>query len=311
MPPAVRLLHFSDVHLTTRPDDWRLHDWFNKRLAAWVNLRVLGRGHRFRHADRALAALLKQARQKPPDRLVFSGDATALGFESEMKKTAGALGLFEKDVLPGLAVPGNHDYCTPFAETCGAFERCFAPWLVGERVGEATYPFAQRVGPLWLIGLNSSTGNRLAWDASGAVGAAQRERLAELLRKLDAGPRILVTHYPVCLESGKPERKTHGLRDVEAAVRVAVEGKVCLWLHGHRHHAYHHAAGTRFPFAVICTGSATQTGLWSYGDYTIAGSRLQAVRQVFDSQSGRYHEGERFELELPGAAERPLSHEEP
>ena len=33
----------------------------------------------------------------------------------------------------------------------GLFERYFAAWQTGERVDGAPYPFAQRVGPLWLV----------------------------------------------------------------------------------------------------------------------------------------------------------------
>ncbi|MFO0841594.1 MAG: hypothetical protein U0797_04220 [Gemmataceae bacterium] len=56
-PAPLRLAHVSDVHVTA-PAAWRLEDWLNKRFAAWVNLRVLGRGFRlFRRADEVLAAL--------------------------------------------------------------------------------------------------------------------------------------------------------------------------------------------------------------------------------------------------------------
>ena len=40
------------------------------------------------------------------EHILFSGDATALGFESEMRLAAE---LLEVDRRPGLAVPGNHD----------------------------------------------------------------------------------------------------------------------------------------------------------------------------------------------------------
>ena len=72
----------------------------------------------------------------PPDRVVFSGDATALGFEAEFVRAAALLGVAGPDRLSGLAVPGNHDYYTPGVEASGLFERYFAPWQTGERVGE-------------------------------------------------------------------------------------------------------------------------------------------------------------------------------
>ena len=75
--------------------------------------------------------------------------------------------------IPGLAVPGNHDYCTLAAECSGHFERHFAPWQEGRRVDDHRYPFAQRAGSVWLIGVNAATGNRFPWDAGGGVRCAR------------------------------------------------------------------------------------------------------------------------------------------
>ncbi len=232
----VRLAHLSDIHITAPELEWTRTDWFNKRLAAWMNFRLLGRGLRFRHANHVLARLVEAIRERHIDHVVFSGDATALGFPAEFKRAAQIL---QVDSIPGMAVPGNHDYCTVPAAAAGCFERNFGPWQRGVRVDEQTYPFVQRVNGVWLVGVNTATGNRLAWDASGAAGSEQRQRLAQLLAELDPGPRILVTHYPVCLASGKPERATHGLRDLAELIEVAARGGVILWLHGHRHGAYH------------------------------------------------------------------------
>src|SRR5207248_9859364 len=127
----------------------------------------LGRRHRFRRADEALTALAAELRERRPDRVVFSGDATALGFGAELIRAAELLGLADARMPPGLAVPGNHDYCTPAAEASGLFERLFTPWQQGERVDGTVYPFAQRVGHVWLVAVNSCTGNFWPWDAGG------------------------------------------------------------------------------------------------------------------------------------------------
>jgi 3',5'-cyclic AMP phosphodiesterase CpdA len=295
----IRLAHLSDIHITASPLGWRLHDWFTKRYLGWVNFRWLGRSFRFRHADEALTALVADLRRRPLDRIVFSGDATALGFESEFRRAAELLDLTNSHPLPGLAVPGNHDYYTRAVEKAGLFERYFGPWQSGVRIDDAVYPFAQRVGPFWLVGVNSCTGNRWPWDAAGSVRPDQLKRLETLLARLEPGPRILVTHYPVWLATGKPERRTHGLRNLTDLVAVAVQGGVCLWLHGHRHTPYFHARTDLTPFPVVCTGSATQNGLWSYGEYTIDGTQFRAVRRVFDPTAGAYRDGEAFELGLP------------
>jgi 3',5'-cyclic AMP phosphodiesterase CpdA len=300
----VRLAHFSDIHVSAPCCAWRVEDWFNKRLFAWMNFRLLGRGHRFRHHEPVLRALAEELRQGGFDRVVFSGDATALGFDAELARAVSLLGLDRPDAPPGLAVPGNHDYCTRSAARSGDFERRFARWQQGERVGSAVYPFAQRVGPLWLIAVNSAAANRWAWDARGRVGAEQLRRLEELLARLDGGPRVLVTHYPVRVASGRREPMIRALRDLDALMDVAERGGVGLWLHGHRHHSFQHLTPDFAPFPVICAGSATQTRRWSYGQYTLTGERLLARRRVFDADEGRFKDGGSYEVELPCTAAR-------
>jgi 3',5'-cyclic AMP phosphodiesterase CpdA len=295
---TVRLAHFSDIHLTANPLGWQLRDWFNKRLTGWMNLRLLGRSKRFRRAEDTIAALMAELRERRPDAVVFSGDATALGFPTECERAAALLGLHDPQALPGVAVPGNHDYYTAAAARSGAFERQFAPWLHGERVDDETYPFARRVGHVWLVCMNSSRPNRGFWDASGEVGAAQRERLKRLLQRLEPGPRILVTHYPVALSSGLRERRSHGLADLDEVLAVANEGGVVLWLHGHRHGAYRLVDASVAPFPVICAGSVTEEYRGSYAEYIIDGDRLQGTRRQFDFSLSRFVDAESFSMEL-------------
>ncbi len=291
----VRLVHLSDIHLNVPTLEWQQVDWFNKRLAAWVNFRWLGRGLRFRHANQVIARLLADHKSRGIDHIIFSGDATALGFASEMQHAAQAL---QVNTLPGLAVPGNHDYCTIPAAASGNFERSFAPWLEGRRIGKEQYPFAQRVGSVWLIGVNTATGNRWAWDAGGAAGPAQRERLAQLLAELEPGPRILVTHYPICLSNGKREHHSHGLRDMPELVDTAAKGGVSLWLHGHRHGFYYLPRPPFAPFPVICDGSSTQTGLWSHCEYTVSGNQVDVQRRAYNLEKNMFEDADRFALQL-------------
>jgi 3',5'-cyclic AMP phosphodiesterase CpdA len=294
----IYLAHLSDIHITSPKLEWRLTDWFTKRWPGWVNFRWLGRRYRFRLADTVLAALVAELRRRRPDRILFSGDATAMGFESEFRRAADMLGVADPEAPPGLAVPGNHDYYTRGVASSGLFERYFGPWLKGERLDEAVYPFAQKVGPLWLVGVNSCTGNRLPWDAGGSIGAAQLERLGRLLDRLEPGPRLLVTHYPVTLASGQRERRTHGLRDLDHMIRVAERGGVSLWVHGHRHTPYHFTAPPLAPFPVICAGSATQSGLWSYNEYRIEGDQCRVQRRTFSPTQGCFQDAEAYEVRL-------------
>ncbi len=307
----VHLAHLSDVHITAPKLEWRLGDYFTKRWPGWVNFRWLGRRYRFRRADEVLTALAADLRERRPDRILFSGDATAMGFESEFKRAAEIMGAGQPEMPPGLAVPGNHDYYTVGVAASGLFEKYFGAWQEGTRVADAVYPFAQRVGHVWLVGVNSCTGNRLMWDAGGSVGAAQLERLRRLLDSLEPGPRVLVTHYPVCLASGRRERRTHGLRDLQDVVPVAAKGGIGLWVHGHRHHPYFLSNPALAPFPVVCAGSATQTGLWSYATYQIEERRCRVLRRAFDPTSRRFRDAESFEIELAGGSENPSPLPEP
>jgi 3',5'-cyclic AMP phosphodiesterase CpdA len=293
----IRLAHFSDIHVSSAPLEWKMADWFSKRVTSWLNHRVFGRASRFARADEIVERLMDELLARGVDHLIFSGDATALGFEAEIRRAAELLRI-GRIAIPGLAIPGNHDYCTRWAADSGAFERHFAPWQEGRRIGEHRYPFAQRVGPVWLIGVNAATGNRWPWDAGGAVGTPQLERLQALLQTLEPGLKILVLHFPICLASGRREPGYHGLRDLDRLLEVAHAGGVNLWLHGHRHSAYHLKTPMGAAFPVICAGTATQRGLWTYGEYTIADNRLQAVRRTFDPAVGGFRDAETFTLEL-------------
>jgi 3',5'-cyclic AMP phosphodiesterase CpdA len=294
----IRLVHFSDIHLTTRPLGWQAGDFFTKRLPGWINLRWLGREHRFCHGEEVLGCFAAELKKNPPDKIIFSGDATGLGFESELVRAIALLQVNEANSPPGLAVPGNHDYYTPRVAASGIFEKRFVSWQKGEQVDSVTYPFAQRVGPIWLVAVNSCTGNRRFGDATGRVDAPQLERLQQLLRELSSGPRILVTHYPIARPNGEPERPDHCLRNLDDLINVAREGGICLWLHGHQHVAYTLQDPAVVPIPTICAGSLTQTGKWSYYEYTIDESHLRAQKRIYAPDAKCFQNHEAVELPL-------------
>jgi 3',5'-cyclic AMP phosphodiesterase CpdA len=290
----VRFAHVSDVHVSAQPLGWRFRDCFNKRATTWMNLRF-GRGKGFRRAKEVLRALDRDRRERGLDYVVFSGDATALGYPNEIAQAAELLGVGRG---PGIAVPGNHDYLTRAAALSGEFERRFAPWQQGERVDRHLYPFAQKRDDVWFVAVNSARGNRWFWDATGAVGHEQAERLRQLLSQLTPGPRVLVTHYPICLKNGHPEGRSHGLVDLATVLGIARSGGVRLWLHGHRHgfYAIPNAADAGFP--ALCCGSGTQENCWSYADCRMEAEELTGVRRVYDPARDQFLDGESLFLSL-------------
>ncbi len=293
------LAHFSDIHLTAKPLGWRPRDWFSKRISGWVNVRVLGRGRRFQLAPTVAVALMADIRQRQPDAIVFSGDASHLGFESEMVAAAAAVGVGDESLPPAVTVPGNHDYYTTRAAVGLGFERNFAPWQEGKRLDGFHYPFARKVAGVWLIGVCSATANRWRGDASGAVGAVQLANLRDLCDALDDGPRVLVTHYPLRTADGRVEPLVHRLRDHEAALQTAKACGISLWLHGHIHTAYVLKPSPAIPFPVACAGSATQNNRWSYYEHVLGDGTLVSHRREYDPTAGAFREVEVTEVEMP------------
>lgn len=296
----IRLIHYSDVHLTAKPLGFRLRDVFSKKLLGYVNVRYLGRGARFRYAPEIVDALMADVRAGGFDHAIFSGDATKLAFDSEFAHAAGRLGVNDPTVPPTIAIPGNHDYYTAPVAKSGLFEKHFGPWLTGETVDGHRYPFARRVGHAWLIGVNSSYPRPFfTYGAGASVGKKQLERLKVLCGRLSPGPRIIVTHYPLRRPDGKLERRSHRLLDHWRVLPVAREVGVSLWLHGHIHTPFTLTASAEIPFPVICAGSATQTNRWSHNEYELDGNQLRVRRKVYDPDARGFRDAERYELLLP------------
>ncbi len=294
----IRLAHYSDIHLTQRSLGWTVRDLVSKKVPGWVNVKLLGRGRRFRHAPRIAELLMNDLASRGFDHVVFSGDATTLAFPREFQLAAKAMRVGMPSQPPTFAVPGNHDYYTRSGVDAKLFETHFAPALQGERLSDDTYPFARKVGSLWLIGVNSCTANGSLWDASGAIGDDQLERLERLCATLSPGPRILVTHYPLRNANGHVEHSTHRLRDHAQAIASATLAGISLWLHGHIHRGFVLLPTPEIPFPVICAGSCTQTNRWMYNEYEISGDALTMLRRRFDPITNAYQDAERETIPL-------------
>ncbi len=291
---SLRIAHFSDIHLTARPLRLRKRDWFGKRSTGWLNARV-GRGKHFLDASTIAGVLAREIKASGCNHVVFSGDATTLGMSSEFDEVRRVL-TPDEGWPPRIAVPGNHDYYTHGAVRGGEFERVFANWQQGERVDSHTYPFAQKVGPLWLVAVNSAQANLFVWDSRGRVGRQQMNRLETLLKSLPPGPRVMVTHYPLCLADGQNEIRWRRLRDAHKLRDLCQVLNVKLWLHGHRHVGYFCPVDRALPFPVVCVGSATQARKWSYNEYTFVDDKMHGRRRVWSPEAGSFVDGDAFTL---------------
>jgi 3',5'-cyclic AMP phosphodiesterase CpdA len=294
----VTLLHFSDVHLTVPRLGWRRRDWFSKKMLGWMNVKMLGRGRRFKHSCRVATEMIAQAMQAKYDGWLFTGDATKLAFGPEFQQAAHILGVGKTDSPPVIAVPGNHDYYTRRDAGSGMFEQAFGPWLEGERVDEHRYPYARKIGHVWIIVLNTSNPHGWNATASAVAGEDQLARLTTLCQRLDPGPRILSTHYPLRDGRGKVERRSHRLLDHKACLEAATACGIGLWIHGHIHKPFVLPASAVIPFPLVCVGSATQTKRWSHNIYEIDGYELKMTRRTWNPQRSDFDVSHVQELTL-------------
>jgi len=291
---SLRIAHFSDIHLTAKRLRLRKRDWLGKRSTGWFNAKM-GRGRHFVDASTIAGVMVRDIKAQAFDHVIFSGDATTLGLSSEFEEVRRVL-TPDEGWPSRIAVPGNHDYYTPSAARGGEFERVFASWQEGERINGHVYPFAQKIGPLWLIAVNSAQANVFHWDSRGRVGRRQMERLETLLKQLPPGPRVMVTHYPLCLADGQNEIRWRRLRDAHKLRDLCQAFNVKLWLHGHRHVGYFRTVDLSLPFPVVCAGSATQAKKWSYNEYTFVDGKMHGRRRVWSPEAGGFVDGDDFSL---------------
>ncbi|MGI9331125.1 MAG: metallophosphoesterase family protein [Gammaproteobacteria bacterium] len=225
------IAHLSDPHLS-RPEPVQVRQLLNKRILGYLSWR---RRRRFVHQAAVLDQLLDDLHEQSPDHTVVTGDLTHIGLPVEFEQAKEWLArLGDPQVVT--VIPGNHD--TYVRE---AWETTFAGWeeyLAGdedESWSANAYPSLRMRGPVAIVGV--STAVPTPWfRASGRVGRAQRERLAEMLADLaqqDIFRLALIHHAPV--PGVDPWRKR--LTDVRETAQVLAQGGAHLVLHGHDHTA--------------------------------------------------------------------------
>lgn len=202
-----------------------------KRALGWLSWR-LRRRHRYLPAvaERVIADLRAQA----PDHVAVTGDLTHMGLAAEVREAVDWLarvGPPEQVML----VPGNHDAYA--ADLAHAGMDAWTPYFDSDpdRAGAAPFPSVRVRGPVALVGVSSACRTAVHL-ATGRLGGAQRERLAELLAELGARGlfRVLLVHHPPDETGVSWRRRLEDGAELRAVLaRVGAE----LVLHGHVHRA--------------------------------------------------------------------------
>ncbi len=285
----MRVLHFSDIHISLGLGRIPMRDWPGKRLAGGVNF-LRGRGRRFERALEKLDRLSEFANSGEVDLVVFSGDFTAMGTRAEFAAARAAIQPFVVSPAEFVCVPGNHDIYTRAVRRERRFETTFAGLLGSDLPGisvDGPWPIVRLIGEdVAVVALNSAKPNPIPWRSSGRVPEPQLEAAGRIFEHADVRDRFVfvVTHYAPCLADGRPDTDTHGLENVgeflETCARVGRGAILC----GHVHQTFR----VRLPAVapeVFCAGSATMHELEGFWMYDVAGGGLVARRGSWTGHS--------------------------
>jgi 3',5'-cyclic AMP phosphodiesterase CpdA len=259
MPDAAGLTfaHLTDPHLTSL-DGVRWRQLLNKRLLGYLSWR---RKRRAEHRPEVLEALLQDLRQTCPQHIVISGDLTQVGLPGEFAEARRWLErLGAADAVT--VVPGNHD-----AYVHTAWNSTYAQWdpymqsdpafRCATRAGAEMFPTLRVRDGVAVIGLSSAVATP-PFMATGRLGAAQRERLAGLLRETGKQGlfRLVLIHHPPRVEDEKWRKR---LSDGRALCAILAREGAELVLHGHGHYTAESAVARdagRIPVFGIPSASA-------------------------------------------------------
>lgn len=224
-----KLAHISDVHLAPLPGV-TLRELMSKRITGYANW-VFNRS-RYMQRD-TMAELVAHMQQRKPDAIAVTGDLVNLSARSEFLqsiKWLEKLGPAQKVC----AIPGNHDAYVPGA--LDTAKRIWGPYMQGETLNGADFPFVRRIDEVALIGCSSAQAMP-PFVAAGELGPAQIDRLARTLSLLgEAGFfRVVLIHHPPAGPKSASQRM--GLRDAAAVRSVIADKGAELVLHGHLHEA--------------------------------------------------------------------------
>lgn len=242
------IAHLSDCHLPNVRGFWPRYSNV-KRTLGWLNWKIK---RRVIHRHSAIEAMLADIAAHAPDHIAITGDLVNIGLPTEYEAA--------RDWLTAVGppdrvsvVPGNHDiYVDPEGANGTALWRAY---MQSDAFGNAidglhadgvqpggtqvhpwyrhAFPYVRRIGPVALIGVNSSHPTAIGY-AGGTVGPAQRERLGRMLEVArEAGlARVVMIHHPPVRWLASPRRALSDVGDVEALIaRHGAE----LVLHGHNH----------------------------------------------------------------------------
>jgi len=213
---------------------------------------------KIRHEPKVLRALCADVAAHDPAHTLITGDLTNLALPSEFRAARTWLEEFGPPSMVSV-VPGNHDALVRLPDGQGL--ELWQPWMTGDgewpSSGGTAFPYVRVRGEVAFVGLSSAVVTPPLW-ASGKLGAAQAERVRQVLAKL-AGKglfRVLAVHHPPV--DGLLNRRK-ALSDRSLLAEIVSTAGAELIVHGHCHYAAFSAlAGPHGSVPAIGTPSASE-----------------------------------------------------
>jgi 3',5'-cyclic AMP phosphodiesterase CpdA len=250
-----------------------LNDFAFKRIIGALSWKW----HRRRiHLPEVAAALRADIQAASPNHIAFTGDLTNIAAESEFIQGEKWLNEFGDGNLISFT-PGNHDAYVPISwdRTIGRLNA----YMASDMRQNESFPFVRLRRNIALIGLNTAQPQKL-FSAGGAVGSAQRERLADQLRTLRERGfyRVVMIHHPPAPGLALPVR---ALSDAAEMKDLLESEGAELVLHGHNHEHSLNFLESKFgqiPIVGVPSASMTKTSqhdIAAWNLYSITRSKSQ------------------------------------
>jgi len=233
MTTQLTIAHLTDVHLSPIAGFTPWH-WNLKRALGYANWR---RSRRHCYSRDVLDRIVADMRAQAPDHIAVTGDLVNIGLPREhINARAWLESLGSPHQIS--VVPGNHDIYARLRGDPGT--KRWAGYMASDAAGsvhagsEAAFPFVRVLGRIALVGINSAVPTP-PLVASGRVGAAQLQRIADVLARLgrDGLFRLVLIHHPPLPGQAGRWRGLEDAADMQALLsRHGAE----LVIHGHNHH---------------------------------------------------------------------------
>ncbi len=291
----LRILHFSDIHVSAFVGKMRWDKWFSKRGIGALNL-LRGRAKYFDDVNQKVEALIRFKEAEKIDLVINTGDYTALGLEHELQEARRLVAPLMNPPQRYVTVPGNHDIYVHESKSHYRFSEQFCSVLqndLPEYCRGGHFPLVRLVGDdVAVVAINSAKPNPWPWRSDGHIPTVQLEALDTLLddERLKQRVVFVMTHYAPRLANGQPDKKLHGLHNADAFLNICSKIDKGAILFGHIHRTYR-VDIPELSIPLYCAGSATMKGREGAWVYEVSNGKIEAKALGWNGETYGYKEG--------------------